>query len=313
LGYLQKTNPGLSSTDLVAADQWNEIIRIITGLLATDVSYDWNIKNPTRFGDNNLRIWHAAGSGFAYRIRSSTLSASRDITLPALTGNDTFVFLAHVQTLLNKVIDVVNNSIIATGASAGGLLVNNGTKFVNLAMGNAEQILSVNSAGNDLEYIDMPDFEGGFGGFPAGGIATFTGNATTKQFDIPHGLNDPPEVYFANPIIPDAFGVYEIAVDSTNITLTYSVAPPSGTNNVKFVWGAGFIGQAASVFTPNSTTVITNKTVGNSLKFNKQDPVPSNQANIEDGMMYQKEIDGNNNTAAYKTKINGSIVEVRMY
>lgn len=38
----------------------------------------------------------------AYIIAVSELTADRTITLPLLTGNDTFVFQAHTQTLTNK-------------------------------------------------------------------------------------------------------------------------------------------------------------------------------------------------------------------
>jgi hypothetical protein len=47
----------------------------------------------------------------SYQIGVSELTADRIITLPLLTGNDTFVFAAHSQTLTNKTINATNNTI----------------------------------------------------------------------------------------------------------------------------------------------------------------------------------------------------------
>lgn len=53
-----------------------------------------------------------------YIFGVSELIADRTITLPLLTGNDTFVFEAHTQTLTNKTIDANNNTLsnLAHGA-----------------------------------------------------------------------------------------------------------------------------------------------------------------------------------------------------
>ena len=57
-----------------------------------------------------------------YVLGVSELSADRTITLPLLTGNDTFVFGAHAQTLTNKTIDADSNTIsnLALGAEVSG-------------------------------------------------------------------------------------------------------------------------------------------------------------------------------------------------
>ena len=46
-----------------------------------------------------------------YIFAASELIADRTVTLPLLTGNDTFVFEAHAQTLTNKTIVAANNTI----------------------------------------------------------------------------------------------------------------------------------------------------------------------------------------------------------
>ena len=61
-------------------------------------------------------------SDHQYIFAVNELVADRTVTLPLLTGNDTFVFEAFAATLTNKVIDADNNTIsnIALGAEATG-------------------------------------------------------------------------------------------------------------------------------------------------------------------------------------------------
>lgn len=56
-------------------------------------------------------------SDHQYIFAVSELVADRTVTLPLLTGNDTFVFEAHSQTLTNKTIDADNNTISNIGAA----------------------------------------------------------------------------------------------------------------------------------------------------------------------------------------------------
>ena len=50
-------------------------------------------------------------SDHQYIFAASELTSDRTVTLPLLTGNDTFVFEAHAQTLTNKTINSDNNTI----------------------------------------------------------------------------------------------------------------------------------------------------------------------------------------------------------
>jgi len=70
------------------------------------------------------------------------------------------------------------------------------------------------------------------------GIATFSGDGSTTTFSIPHGLVSTPSKYGVSPLTPDADAPRTITVDATNITITFSTAPPSGTDNIKFGWWA---------------------------------------------------------------------------
>jgi hypothetical protein len=273
LGYTKKTNPGASTTSSIAGDQFNKILDIITGITATDTTDEWNIKTPTRFGDSSFRLWHLGGTSFAYRFRTSTLTASQDVILPPLTAADTIVFLALGQTLTNKVVSVVDNSIVATGAASGDLLTNNGTKYVNFPKGAALQIPRVNAAGTALEWFDMPTGLEVAGGIALGGTAQFSGDASNKVFTIDHGLSDPPDIYFAIPVSTDAQGDPTVTVDSTNITVTYPMAPPTGINNVKLVWGSGYSDVAVSGFSPTTTNTLQNKTMSGTLNSFSNIPI----------------------------------------
>jgi hypothetical protein len=99
------------------------------------------------------------------------------------------------------------------------------------------------------------------GAFAAGGTISKSGNGSTTTFTIPHGLTPTPDVYFALPTNAAARGNISYSLDATNITLTYPVAPASGTNNLTYVWGAGYTNAAVPGLTASSSTTFTNKTI----------------------------------------------------
>ena len=106
---------------------------------------------------------------------------------------------------------------------------------------------------------------GGGGGLSAGGTALRSGNAVNKIFTIAHGLGVVPDFVSVEPKSADAQGMFERAVDSTNITITYPVAPAIGTNNLTYFWGVGFVNQAVAGFTPTTADTFLNKTIDNDL------------------------------------------------
>lgn len=66
---------------------------------------------------------------------------------------------------------------------------------------------------------------------------SFDGDGETLVFTIPHGLGGTP--YFdVQPVGADSSGEFVPTADSTNIYVTYNVAPPEGTANVVFNWAA---------------------------------------------------------------------------
>ncbi|RLF92637.1 hypothetical protein DRN52_07670, partial [Thermococci archaeon] len=70
------------------------------------------------------------------------------------------------------------------------------------------------------------------------GTATFSGDGTTTQFSIAHGLISTPTKVLVTPMTADAASDFYVTADDTNIYINYKSAPPSGTDNLKFSWYA---------------------------------------------------------------------------
>lgn len=69
-----------------------------------------------------------------------------------------------------------------------------------------------------------------------GGLAVFSGDGSTTEFLIGHGLSAKPDVVIVGAGSPDAKDISHWTVDDTYIHVFFSVAPPSGENNVSIWW-----------------------------------------------------------------------------
>ncbi|RLI50743.1 MAG: hypothetical protein DRP09_19790 [Candidatus Thorarchaeota archaeon] len=70
------------------------------------------------------------------------------------------------------------------------------------------------------------------------GTATFSGDGSTTQFSIAHGLVSAPTKVQVTPLTEDAAGDFYVTADNTNIYINYLSAPASGADNVKVSWSA---------------------------------------------------------------------------
>lgn len=61
---------------------------------------------------------------------------------------------------------------------------------------------------------------------------TFSGDDSTTTFDVSHGLGATPSTFFVTAATDDASGFSHATAGSSNITVNYDTAPPSGTDNV---------------------------------------------------------------------------------
>lgn len=66
---------------------------------------------------------------------------------------------------------------------------------------------------------------------------SFDGDGVTTVFLIPHLITGVPN-YTVQPVGDDSAGEFSSTADATDIIITYNVAPPIGTENVIFDWGA---------------------------------------------------------------------------
>jgi len=86
-----------------------------------------NISGAKTFLNNTLLFRNPANT-FSYTLAHGAITAARTITLPVLTGNDTFVFEGHTQTLTNKTLtsprlnttSTVGHVWTATGTDGSG-------------------------------------------------------------------------------------------------------------------------------------------------------------------------------------------------
>ena len=89
----------------------------------------------------------------------------------------------------------------------------------------------------DLTKVEIISVEGD-AKFKNSGTATFSGDGTTTQFSIAHGLVSTPTKVLVTPMTADAASDFYVTADDTNIYINYKSAPPSGTDNLKFSWYA---------------------------------------------------------------------------
>lgn len=163
--------------------------------------------------------------------------------------------------------------------------------------------------GKQIDYnlntiLNMP-------GFAAGGSLSFNGTGSQTVFNIPHTITGIPSIFFALPKTADALGNYTVTADATNVIVTYTTAPPTGTNNVEFVWAAGGASGESAGFSASSVSTLTNKKIGDFLGYIKQGSAPANPA-TEEAIVYLKAVDSSNNGIFVKVKKAGAIVEVQI-
>ncbi len=72
----------------------------------------------------------------------------------------------------------------------------------------------------------------------SGGVAVFSGDGSTVQFRVEHGLVAKPSKIIVTPLSADAKDFSYAEADDTYIYFNFSSAPPSGTDNVKLSWYA---------------------------------------------------------------------------
>src|ERR1043166_3130566 len=115
------------------------------------------------------------------------IGGSKD-ALRAIVGlSGEFVGTTDSATLTTKTLVAEDNTIKQTTPAAGSILKDNGTKFVPLALGTANQALRVNSGGTDLAYGTLPVAGGGTGATTLTGILKGSGTSAITAVAAPSG------------------------------------------------------------------------------------------------------------------------------
>jgi trimeric autotransporter adhesin len=154
----------------------------------------------------------------------SSITNTGTLTLP--TSTDTLVGRTTTDTITNKTIVAASNTITDTSAAQGDVLVHNGTKFVRLGKGSTNQVLQSGPITVAWATFNAENC----------GIATGSGNGSTTVFNVAHSLGSVPSN--AMIICSSHTITFTYTTDSTNIIVTFTTAPGSGTNNVIFHWRA---------------------------------------------------------------------------
>jgi hypothetical protein len=150
----------------------------------------------------------------------SSITNTGTLTLP--TSTDTLVGRATTDTITNKTITAASNTITDTSAAQGDVLVHNGTKFVRLGKGSTNQVLQSGATTLSWATFNAENC----------GIATGTANGSTTVFNVAHSLGSIPSN--AMIICSSHVNTFTYTTDSTNIIVTFTTAPSSGT--VTFNW-----------------------------------------------------------------------------
>lgn len=98
---------------------------------------------------------------FSYTFTPAAIAAARIITLPLLAADDTMVTAAFAQSLTTKTIVAASNTITDTSAALGDILKHDGTRFVRLARGSANQVLTTNAGATDIAWATSAASPGG--------------------------------------------------------------------------------------------------------------------------------------------------------
>jgi len=135
-------------------------------------------------------------------------------------------------------IDIARNYCHSDGPGATGIYLVSTVDYINIIRNNlrnwAGTKISIESGGNPNGKI-----KGNIGYTTENsGTATFSGDGSTTQFKIAHGLVSTPSKVLVTPMSEDASGDFYVTADNTYIYINYKTAPPSGTDNVKVSWYA---------------------------------------------------------------------------
>jgi hypothetical protein len=278
-------NPGVTTTSTFYGDAVNYIVDYFSGVdLGLDTSVgEAGITTKTIYESGKLGIEDSDGNN-ELTLLAPSYSEDKTFVFPSITGmSDELMSKSAPQIVTGKTIDFSLNTATAIPKSAipsttmyedennalgqhyfdltqmAAAPANPGANVRRVFVNTDGHISAKSSAGTvyDLEA----GASGPVGGIAAAGVATFSPNGSLTQFNITHGLTPQPDSVSVEANSVKAMGSFRIAVTSTQIQITMASAPTSGTNDLSFIWMAGYANQAVTGFTPTSTNTLTGKTM----------------------------------------------------
>lgn len=331
------------TTSIVNADI-NGSAAIVTTKLADSTNFVLTTRANTfgdfdnTFKDNRIKINNPADT-FAYTIIAAAIAANRNVTLPLLTGNDVFVTEAFAQALTNKTIVAGSNTI--TGIVDTNISAHTTTKITTTS----KSLLNTAIVYND-QTNSFGDFNQVFKdnrlliNNPADTFAyTIIGAAIAAARNITLPLLTGDDVFvtaafaqtltnktLTTPVISSIVNTGTLTLPTSTDTLVGKATTDVFTNKTFDADGTGNsitnienadIKAAAGIVTTklaDSANFIL-KTLDNSFGAHYFDmtrmTAPANPA-ANDGRVYTKQIDANNDGIFCKIKKAGGFVEVQI-
>lgn len=169
--------------------------------------------------------------------------AQANLTLSSLGGSITDA--QYPNTPSGKTYNIDTNTVKHSTTNAQGDILaydTGSTKYIRIPRGANGQYLRATASDVAWQSATIPTI--------LGGVATFSGNGSTKVFNIAHGAGSIPTKYSVTPTsqvanyanYPPAYqqehngAQWWVTADITNLIINYGYAPNSGTNNLAFSW-----------------------------------------------------------------------------
>lgn len=165
-------------------------------------------------------------------------TANTDNTQPAILLLTTTSTVKRIQVTGNVMKGTSTNrysyaiSMGATPANVKGITFSNNNVLYAVALWDTRptiangNTLTIDASGNQSKPTE------------ASGVSTQNGTGAQTVFNIAHGLAGAPRAAIVTPGSTAATGAYFVTFDATNVIVTFTVAPASGSSNVVLNWQA---------------------------------------------------------------------------
>lgn len=206
-----------------------------------DIAKTWTGIQSWR--DNSFR-WYNPANTFYYNLRTGAIAANRNITLPLLTGDDTFTTNAATQTLTNKTLTspVINTQITTASATITAFntvatTLNMGGALTSFTLGGTPTTaLSATLFGNATTTGVTKTVNIGTGGASGSTTNINLGSSTSGAVGT-LAINNATVSLTGTPTTEASFGTANLLARSSAGQLTKIVA--SGGSSTVFLNGAG--------------------------------------------------------------------------